>query len=491
MGVSTGTMVETRQVDHAAAELSRRKARSRAMIRNLPIAGTFVDGDTLIVNSAAERLVGYSQAEVPTLKEWFDRLYGERATEIRSAYEADKANYFPKTRSVNLTTSSGEEKFVEFAGHHSPGGEIWLLHDLTPWKATQEALRESESTTRAILETCIDSIVTIDQRGVMVSVNPATEKTFGYSSDELVGQDLSMLMMEPDHSRHGHYLKRYLQGGEAKIIGIGREVLARRKDGSGLPIHLGVGEMHLPKGKFFVGLIRDLTPFKEVQRKLIEAESLAAIGEMAASVAHEIKDPLAAISGVVQVLQDSDAIKEEYREIVSELVNRVERLDDTVKRLLVFAKPTTPYANVVDLYEVTEQVLRGARREDQFTDIRFGIEGSRADARIDLVLYEDLLRNLFYNAADAMPHGGEIQATVKRLDSKASVELSDTGTGMAGEILEKIFQPFFTTRSHGTGLGLAICKKVVEAHGGSISIASQTGRGTRVTMLFPLASGIT
>ena len=452
-------MAETTQVDHAATELDRRKARSRAMILNLPVAGTFIDGDSVIVNPTAERLIGYPQAEVSTLNEWFDKLYGERAAEIRSSYEANKASNFPKTRTVNLTTGSGKTKFVEFAGYQSPGGEIWLLHDLSPWKATQEALQESESTTRAILETCIDSIVTIDERGIMVSVNPATEKTFGYSSDELIGQDLAMLMMEPDHSKHGDYLKRYLQGGQAKIIGIGREVLARRKDGSGLPIHLGVGEMHLPKGKFFVGLIRDLTPFKEVQRKLIEAESLAAIGEMAASVAHEIKNPLAAISGVVQVLQDSGAIKEEYRESISELVNRVDRLDDTVKRLLVFAKPTTPDAKLVDLYEVTEQVLRAARNEDQFTDIRFRIEGSRADARIDLGLYEDLLRNLFYNATDAMPDGGEILITVKRLDSKVSVELSDTGTGMADEILGKIFQPFFTTRSHGTGLGLASVRR--------------------------------
>ena len=135
------------------------------MVLGLPTASVFLDGETLVMNAATAELIGYSPSEISTLDDWFEKLYGARADEIRSLYEDDRRRNFPATRCVKLTTGNGEVKFVEFAGSRSAVGEIWLLHDLTDWKRAEEALTESDSTNRAILETCIDGIVTIDEQG--------------------------------------------------------------------------------------------------------------------------------------------------------------------------------------------------------------------------------------------------------------------------------------------------------------------------------------
>lgn len=355
---------------------------------------------------------------------------------------------------------------------------------------SESALRQSEETTRAIVDTCIDGIITIDESGAIRSFNPAAERIFGYSAAEAVGRNVSMLMPHPDRNRHNDYIRHYLETGEARIIGFGREVRGCRKSGENFPMHLGVGEMQMGDHRMFVGLVRDLTYFKQVQDELMQAQSLAALGEMAASVAHEIKNPLAAILGVIQVLRDSEAISREYRDVVEELSRRVERLDETVKRLLNFAKPVEPDSRVVDLVDVIRQVVDSVRREDRLrlVDFRFGCPG-KVRAPVDLVLFEDLLRNLIYNAADAMSEGGEITIGCRRRENDVVVSVADTGTGIQEDVLNKVFRPFYTTKRGGTGLGLALCKKIAEAHGGSIRIVRRSGGGSEVLVSLPPAAG--
>ncbi len=362
-----------------------------------------------------------------------------------------------------------------------------LLANAVERQRSEDALRRSEETTRAIVNTCIDGIVTIDEAGIIRSFNPAAEKIFGFPEREAVGQPVHLLMPKPDRERHDEYLQNYLKTGLAKIIGFGREVVGVRRDGGTFPMHLGVGEMQLEDHRMFVGLVRDLTYFKKVQEELMQAQNLAAIGEMAASVAHEIKNPLAAILGVIQVLRDSGAIAEDYQEVIEELSLRVGRLDQTVKRLLNFAKPIEPDRRAVDLVDVIEQIVGAVRRDEPFRSVEFqyGCAAS-VSAPIDLVLFEDLLRNLLYNAADAMPGGGTIMISCQESNGEVAVSVRDTGIGIRPEVLQKVFRPFYTTKRGGTGLGLALCKKIVEAHGGTILISSQPGTGTEVVVSLPL-----
>ncbi len=353
-------------------------------------------------------------------------------------------------------------------------------------RVSEAALRRSEETNRAILDTCIDGIITIDERGIIRSFNPAAERIFGYSAAEMVGRNVQSLMPSPDRERHDGYIQKYLETGAARIIGFGREVHGLHKDGHVFPMHLGVGEMELDDHSMFVGLIRDLTYFKRVQEELVQAQNLAALGEMAASVAHEIKNPLAAILGVIQVLQDSSAIADDYQEVVGELSLRVQRLDQTVKRLLNFAKPVEPDSRRVDLVDVIAQIVNSVHREEPVRHVKFSFGcAASVNAPVDLVLFEDLLRNLIYNAADAMPGGGTVTISCKQNDTEVIVSVADTGIGIRPDILKKVFRPFYTTKRGGTGLGLALCKKIAEAHGGSIHIESTPGVRTEVLVALP------
>ena len=293
-------------------------------------------------------------------------------------------------------------------------------------------------------------------------------------------------MPEPERGQHDQYLRRYRETGEAKIIGIGRELVGRRKDGTTFPMHLGVGEVASDDQRVFVGSVLDLTESKRLEDELASARSLAAVGEMAASMAHQVKNPLAAISGVIDVLEESFVDEGPYHQVFRELSERVHRLDDTINRLLQFSKPLVAEPHSHDLYEILESLVLSLQGEEPFSAIGFQLgHGSHVRVPFDAVLFEQVLRNLLDNAAQAMPDGGEIRLELSEDADSAYLKITDTGHGVRPDALEKLGQPFFTTRTTGTGLGLAMCKKIMSAHGGSISFSSELGNGTAVTLRLP------
>ena len=318
------------------------------------------------------------------------------------------------------------------------------------------------------------------------SFNPASEQIFGYASDEVVGQNVSILMPQPHRGHHDDYLKNYLEGGVAKIIGIGREVVGRRKDGNEFPMYLGVGEVFSGQQRVFVGSVRDLTETKELQEELLKTRNLAALGEMAASIAHQVKNPLAAISGVIDVLEDRFVDQGPYHQVIKELSDRVHRLDDSIKRLLEFSKPLTPQKHPHNLRDIVESAIAASKREKAFARIHFHLDGNKQIlVPVDAVLFEQVLLNLLDNAARAMPDGGEIRFELSETLDGCNLRIADTGSGIPPDSIEKLCHPFFTMESGGTGLGLAISKKIMDAHEGSISFSSELGSGTEVTLCLP------
>ena len=219
---------------------------------------------------------------------------------------------------------------------------------------------------------------------------------------------------------------------------------------------------------------------------MASARSLAAVGEMAASMAHQVKNPLAAISGVIDVLEESFVDEGPYHQVFRELSERVHRLDDTINRLLQFSKPLVAEPHSHDLYEILESLVLSLQGEEPFSAISFQLgHGSHVRVPFDAVLFEQVLRNLLDNAAQAMPDGGEIRLELSEDADSAYLKITDTGHGVRPDALEKLGQPFFTTRTAGTGLGLAMCKKIMSAHGGSISFSSELNNGTAVTLRLP------
>jgi hypothetical protein len=223
------------------------------------------------------------------------------------------------------------------------------------------------------------------------------------------------------------------------------------------------------------------------EQRLSESEHLASVGQLAASLAHEIKNPLAGISGAIQVLGAGLDEDHPHKEIIREALLQIDRLDAAVKDLLVYARPKPPSMGRADLNELLERALILFRQEPAFRDVRVHCEGLNGEHGVDVdeAQMQQLITNLMINAAHACESGGDICCRISRLESSVRIVIEDNGIGMSPQVLARVFEPFFTTKSRGTGLGLPICRRIVEAHGGTIDITSHVGEGTRVTVGIP------
>ena len=224
------------------------------------------------------------------------------------------------------------------------------------------------------------------------------------------------------------------------------------------------------------------------EQKLSESEHLATVGQLAASLAHEIKNPLAGISGAIQVLGAGLDEGHPHKEIISEALRQIDRLDAAVKDLLVYARPKPPSTSRVNLNDLLERALILFRQEPAFRIVRVRCEGLNCEheAEVDEAQMQQVLSNLLINAAHACERGGDICCRITRLESCFRIVIEDNGIGIPADILPRITEPFFTTKSRGTGLGLSICQRIVEAHRGVMHFASEVGKGTRVSIELPV-----
>lgn len=224
-----------------------------------------------------------------------------------------------------------------------------------------------------------------------------------------------------------------------------------------------------------------------VEERLTRAEHLAQIGQLAATLAHEIKNPLAGISGAIQIIRDDLGPNDPHHPIIGEILAQIHRLDATVKDLLFYARPAPPRATDFHLGETVRRVLMILSEEPSLHELEVRTDPGAPEARIhaDDGQIEQVLINLLINAAHASPPGGTINVAVSHDDDRVVLVVRDRGRGMTPEVKRRAFEPFFTTKAKGTGLGLSICRRIVEAHGGKITLESAVGRGTTVFVEFP------
>jgi len=283
----------------------------------------------------------------------------------------------------------------------------------------------------------------------------------------------------------------------------GTEGLGRRKDGTVFPLYWTVSEARVGGRLVFTGIVRDVTELRQLHEKVLRAEHLATIGEMGASIAHEVRNPLAGISGAIQVLRDGLPPGDARHEVVEEILGQVNRVDAIVRRLLMFAKMWLPVRKWTDLRQLADKITEAAAMREPWKDIQFGLVGEPVlEAPVDPALVEQALWNLLENAADAIQHSrsgrtvcqtptncegkGIIQWEFRKTARGVRVTLKDNGCGMTPEAERKLFHPFFTTKTYGTGLGLLVCRRIMEAHGGAIEVASTRDEGTEVSLDFPI-----
>lgn len=338
---------------------------------------------------------------------------------------------------------------------------------------------------RALIDAAVDAMIVIDGRGLVEEFNPAAERMFGYRAADVLGRNVSMLMPSPDRDRHDQYISRYLDTGEQKIIGIGRDVTAQRADGSCFPVHLSVGAMRVAGEPHFVGIIHDLSARTTLEERVREQASLARLGEMAAVLAHEVRNPLTAVRGAIQVLGKRLGAGSRDAQVVTEIIARLDGLNELVQDLLLFARTPQPRVAAIELRLVLSATTELLARDPQLSGVAIDISGDAPPIAVDAELMKIAFQNVVLNAAQAMQGRGTIAVRISSGEGGQSVTITDSGPGMPVDVRARLFQPFFTTKARGTGLGLATVKRLVEAHGGTVSVECPAEGGTTVTLALP------
>ena len=377
-----------------------------------------------------------------------------------------------------------------------------IFLDINEEKQLEEALRSQESHLRSILETVPDAMIVIDSRGIMQLFSSAAERLFGYSRQEAIGRNVSILMPEPDQSRHDSYLARYLRTSDPHIIGIGRIVTGKRRDGTTFPMHLSVGQTQRAGEPHFTGFVRDLTEhqqtqarLQELQAELVHVSRLTAMGEMASALAHELNQPLAAISNYMKgsrrlLAGSSDPNSPKVESALDRAAEQALRAGQIIRRLRDFVSRGESEKRVESLSKLIEEAgalgLAGAR--EQNVQLRFSLDPDADLVLADRVQIQQVLVNLFRNALEAMaqsPRRELVVANTRVADDMIEVEVSDTGSGFRDDVIPNLFQTFFTTKDTGMGVGLSISRSIIEAHGGRMWAESNASGGATFRFTLP------
>lgn len=348
------------------------------------------------------------------------------------------------------------------------------------------ALRESEERFQTLLASLDDVVWSATLDGTqMLYVNAAAERVFGVPLKELQKHsDISLPYVHPEH-------RALLTDQLCALRATGRcdaEYRIVRPDGETRWLHDRRIIIHDASGRGVRvgGVISDITDMRRMHERVVKSRHLAELGELGASVAHEIRNPLAGISGALQVIRDGFSADDTRRGVVREALEQVGRVELSVKQLLLYARPWEPKPQRLDLRQFAENAVRAALEREGWDGCQLDIvSGPPVQALFDPILMEQVMDNLTQNAVQAMPEGGVIELSVQQLASCVQIHLRDHGEGMAAENESRVFEPFFTTKSQGTGLGLPICRRIMEAHGGSIQLVHCPDGGVRAILELP------
>jgi two-component system sensor kinase FixL len=401
---------------------------------------------------------------------------------------------FTGTSEISAAGTISAVAFVLIGAAIAWSGEQLQRNRIRATSSARDA-RAREAHLTSILDTVPEAMIVIDERGLIQSFSAAAERLFGHTAAAMVGRNVKYLMPSPYQEQHDGYLERYLRTGERRIIGIGRVVVGERKDGSTFPMELAVGEMHSGNQRFFTGFIRDLTERQETEARLHELQSelvhisrLTAMGEMASALAHELNQPLSAIAnymkGSRRLLEHaSDDRSALLRDAMDKAAEQALRAGQIIRRLRDFVARGESERRVESVKKLIEEAsalaLVGAK--DQGVRVRFQFDPTVDLVLADKVQVQQVLLNLLRNAVEAMetaPRRELLISTASGKDGMIVISVTDTGAGIAPDVLPQLFQPFVTNKRHGMGVGLSISRTIVEAHGGRIGVEPNPAGGT-------------
>jgi PAS domain S-box-containing protein len=369
---------------------------------------------------------------------------------------------------------------IEFDDKGKPGWERGVLIDITERKLAEERFR-------LVVEAAPSGMVMANSEGKIILVNAQVETFFGYTRDELIGQPIEMLVPERFRSQHAGFRHVYLGDARARPMGAGRELFARRKDGSEFPVEIGLNPIHTPEGLFVLASIVDISEEKQAELELARQRNALAhlsrvtmLGELSGSLAHELNQPLTSILSNAQAAQrflaDDDVDLNEVREILNDIVAEDRRAGEMIQRLRVlFKKREIPkHSGNIDINEVVQDVLKLVRNDLMNQNVTVDTELAQNLPAVtgDWIQLQQVLLNLVLNGCEAMTdceRSDRRLRVVTKLDNGAArVSVADRGGSIPEEKMERVFEPFFTTKAEGMGLGLSVCHTIIRAHRGKI-----------------------
>jgi two-component system sensor kinase FixL len=461
-------------------------------------------------SQTARRLFGVSDRVPVTYDLFLSLLEPDDRKRTEQAIARSVESGAPFDLAYRLAREDGRSHWVRARGSlardkaGTPSHLSGVVLDIDEEKQLEEALRTREEHLQSILETIPDAMIVIDGNGIMQFFSSAAERQFGYLEHEAIGQNVSMLMPEPDRSRHDGYMARYAATGERHIIGIGRIVSGQRKDGTTFPMHLSIGEMQSGGVPYFTGFVRDLTEHQQTQARLQQLQSelvhmsrLSAMGEMASALAHELNQPLAAISNYMKgsrrlLATSAEPNRAKIENAMDRAAEQAIRAGQIIRRLRDFVARGESEKRVESLSKMVEEAgalgLSGAREQD--VRIRFNLDPQHDLVLVDRVQIQQVLVNLFRNALEAMAQSirRELIASNRPVDDEMiEVSVFDTGHGFPEDVEKNLFQTFFTTKETGMGVGLSISRSIIEAHGGRMWAESNHAGGATFRFTLPAA----
>lgn len=367
----------------------------------------------------------------------------------------------------------------------------------------------SEARLLSVLDTAVDGILVIDERARILVYNKACETLFGYKPSEALGQSIRLIMPSDYAAAHDGYMDNYKRTGTRRIIGIGREVRARHKDGTEYPVELSVGETTTPEGRQFIGIIRDLRSRKEQERRLNELQAdlvhmarVSAMDEMGAALAHELNQPLTAIMLYLQAATRAMARMEQgaagspdiFKQVLDKAVHEAERAGNIISRMRHFVEKREPQRRPVDLNSVAEEavelVMLGLRGPGRMVR---DLDRNLPAAIIDPVQIQQILVNLLRNAFEAVKDRPDPTVSIRtgRRGDMLAVTVQDNGPGLKPEVLPTLFKAFSSTKRTGMGLGLSISRTIAQNHAGDLTVdPGGDGRGAAFTLHLPVIENV-
>lgn len=379
-----------------------------------------------------------------------------------------------------------------------------------PQAKTDPPAAEDHAVTSArfasVLDTAVNGIIVIDERGLMLAYNKACEAMFGYTAEEALGRNVNLIMTAANRDAHDGYIENYLRTGHRKIIGIGRAVEGRHKDGTEFPLELSVGEAVTPEGRQFIGIMNDLREqraaerrVKELQDQLIHLARVNALDEMGAALAHELNQPLTALTLYVQTCiraldkaPQAGPAASVLREALGKALRESERAGNIIQRIRRFVDKRDSERRLVSLATTVREATEFANIGKTSLKVEWHdeVEPELPEVLVDPVQIQQIVVNLVRNSLEAIEQNERrvIATRIFRFGDRLVYTISDNGPGIAPHILPDLFRAFATSKTNGMGLGLAISRSIAQSHGGDLEVdPGGNGKGATFSLYLPIA----